>query len=81
MSSSPDGQERKGQALLSAVEDMLKRSGNGEVGESSKTLSVTDFELVKTLGTGMFVSIRMDGRLGSTGGERWVMMNGMMREI
>jgi hypothetical protein len=81
MSSSPDGQERKGQASLSAVEDVLKRSGNGEVGESSKTLSVTDFELVKTLGTGMFVSIRMDGRLGSTGGERWVMMNGMMREI
>jgi hypothetical protein len=40
----------------SSVEDILQKSGQDGLGASSKTLSVNDFELVKTLGTGTSVS-------------------------
>jgi hypothetical protein len=36
----------------SAAEEPMEMSGQEELGESSTTLGVGDFELVKTLGTG-----------------------------
>ena len=38
----------------SPANEVLQRAGQEELGGSSKTLSVDDFELVRTLGTGMF---------------------------
>jgi hypothetical protein len=36
----------------SSATEIMKVSGTGELGDSSKTLEIEDFELVKTLGTG-----------------------------
>jgi hypothetical protein len=36
----------------SSAAEVMKVSGTGELGDSSKSLGVEDFELVKTLGTG-----------------------------
>jgi hypothetical protein len=36
----------------SPAHEVLQRAGQEELGESSKSLSVDDFELVRTLGTG-----------------------------
>lgn len=41
-----------GAQRLSAAGECMEMSGQEELGESSETLGVEDFELVKTLGTG-----------------------------
>jgi hypothetical protein len=49
-------------------------SGQEELGESSKTLGVEDFELVKTLGTGtLCVCLSLiPSKCSTTNGLKWV---------
>ena len=52
----PDQQREEMKALGSTpAQEILERSNQQELGASSKNLSVADFELIRTLGTGMLV--------------------------
>jgi protein kinase A len=52
------------------VEEVLERAGLDEVGESSETLSIHDFELVKTLGTGTFARVWLVKLRGGDGNDK-----------
>jgi hypothetical protein len=55
-SHAPDQQREEMKASGSApAQEILQRSDQQELGASSKNLSLDDFELIRTLGTGMLV--------------------------